>query len=69
MEDLKKVSPDQDWSLCSDGSRHERAVRGAVEDFAAQHGLVVAVMYESDTWKSWILQKPTIPECVQSSQM
>jgi hypothetical protein len=61
----------QDWSLCMDGSRHEGAVRGAVEDFAEQHGLVFSVMYQEieGLLASWMMQKPTIPECVGTRQI
>jgi hypothetical protein len=48
------------------GTKHERAVRGAVEDFAVKKGLVVSITYkEEGTWISWMMQKPTIPECVK----
>ena len=62
--DVRQATPQQDWSVCADGSKHEGAVRGAVEEFAAEHGLVVSVMYGDGTWASWMTQKPTIPECV-----
>lgn len=67
--DVRAVS-DQDWSLCMDGTKHGGAVRGALEEFAANHGLVVSVMYiENGHFASWMMQKPTIPECVTTSQM
>ena len=62
--ELKEQTPNQDWSLCMDGTVNEGAVKGAVEEFAAKHGLVVTVMF--DRWPSWMLQKPTRMECVQS---
>lgn len=49
----------QDWGLCADGTRNEGAVRGAVEDFAMRHGLVISVCYEEKViWKTWMVQKP-----------
>jgi hypothetical protein len=62
--EVRKLS-NQDWSLCMDGTKNEAAVRGAVQDFAAQKELVVSVTYkEGGAWTSWMMQKPTIPECV-----
>jgi Methyltransferase domain len=67
--DVRAVS-EQDWSICMDGTIHEGAVRGAVEEFAVQHGLVLSVMYiENGHFASWLMQKQTIPECVNTSQM
>lgn len=61
--EMRKQSPRQDWSICADGSIHTGAVKGAVEDFALQWGLVISVVY-ADRWPSWMIQKPTIPECI-----
>ena len=48
-----------DFGLCLDGTRNERAVRGAVEDFAMRNGLTISVMYdEGNIWRSWMVQKP-----------
>ena len=33
-------------AVCGDGSRHEGAVKGAVDEFAAAHGLSVLVTYK-----------------------
>lgn len=65
--EVRQVTPDQDWSICADGTVNPRAVKGAVEDFAARHGLVVSVMYADGDWPSWMLQKPTTPECIYPS--
>jgi hypothetical protein len=55
----------QDWSVCMDGTVNGGAVRGAVQEFAAQHGMVLSVMYdEGANFASWMMQKWTIPECV-----
>ena len=32
--DVKRVTPDQDWSICPDGTMEPRSVKGAVDDFA-----------------------------------
>jgi hypothetical protein len=46
----------QDWSVCADGSRHEQAVKGAVDEFAAVHGLG-QIRYTEEAWPSWYLFK------------
>ena len=52
-------------SICLDGSVHHGSVRGDEQDFAKDHGLVLSVTYaEKSIWRSWMVQKPTIPECV-----
>jgi hypothetical protein len=62
---VSALYPEQDWSICMNGTKHEGAVRGAVEDFAAQKELVLSVMYkEGASFASWMMQKPTIPACV-----
>jgi hypothetical protein len=48
------------------GTIDRRAVRGAVEDFAAEQGLTISVTYQDQKWVSWWLQKPTKPECVKN---
>jgi len=50
---------DQDWSVCSNGSTHPGAVRGAVEDFSKQHGLALSVTFREDMWNSWMAVKPS----------
>ena len=65
MADLRAIDKGQDWSICMDGTRNDGAVRGAVEEFADKHGLVVSVMYgEGAKWASWMFQKRTKDECV-----
>jgi hypothetical protein len=55
-----------DWSLCMNGTVNVRAVKGAVEDFAAREGLVISVAYKEDGgYPSWMIQKPTRMECVK----
>jgi Methyltransferase domain len=63
--EVKEASPEQDWTICQDGSVHLGAVRGAVEEFAEQHGLALSATYRDGTWLSWLTQKPTRIECVQ----
>eukprot|EP00550_Attheya_septentrionalis_P004867 CAMPEP_0198298338 /NCGR_PEP_ID=MMETSP1449-20131203/40604_1 /TAXON_ID=420275 /ORGANISM="Attheya septentrionalis, Strain CCMP2084" /LENGTH=252 /DNA_ID=CAMNT_0043999585 /DNA_START=28 /DNA_END=783 /DNA_ORIENTATION=- len=55
------------WSICEDGSVHPGAVRGAVQEFAESHGLVVSVMYREGGFNTWMTQKPTKSECVKES--
>ena len=46
----------EDWSICADGSKHEGAVRGAVEEFFLTKGLTITVTYLRGV--SWLVQKP-----------
>jgi hypothetical protein len=63
--EVKSFNSKSNWSICHDGSVHESAVKGAVEYFAKQQGLVVSVMYDENArFPSWMVQKPTRPECV-----
>ncbi|CAB9530115.1 expressed unknown protein [Seminavis robusta] len=48
----------QDWSICSDGSIHPEAVKGAVMEFANKHGLPLHLTYREPKWNSWWMQKP-----------
>ena len=47
---------EEDWSLCEDGTKNERASRGAVEDFALEHNLKIFTTDEG--FPTWIMQKP-----------
>jgi len=47
----------QDWSVCADGSIHEGAVQGAVDEFAENNGLQVLVSYAEEMWHSWSILK------------
>lgn len=68
--EVQRLTPTQDWSVCRDGSIHIRAVKGAVLEFAERHGLVVSVMYdEGAAFASWMMQKPTRPECITASHV
>jgi len=49
----------QDWSVCDDGSVHPGAVKGAVDEFALNNGLTVAVTYREPNWPSWLVVKPS----------
>ncbi|PRW61289.1 Capsular polysaccharide synthesis [Chlorella sorokiniana] len=53
-----KPGETQDWSVCLDGSKHEGAVKGAVDEFAAAHGLSIVVVYDEPAWPSWMARKP-----------
>lgn len=55
--ELQDMSPDQDWSLCQDGTRNEAAVLGAVTDFAQQHNLQLSVTYREE-FPTWFARKP-----------
>ncbi len=50
-----------DWAICSDGSRHEGAVKGAVKHFASKHGIEVYSTWKRDitnkerqAWPQWL---------------
>ena len=45
----------EDWGTCPDGKIEPRAVKGAVEDFAAAHGLKIRVTQEG--FPTWLVQK------------
>lgn len=49
----------QDWNVQPDGSKHpqQKAVRGAVEDFAALVQRQLFVTWEDPIWASWMLRK------------
>jgi hypothetical protein len=53
----------QDWSKCHDGSVHEGAVKGAVDDFATKHGLTVTVTWQEPMWSTWVMRKPSDNPC------
>ena len=55
--ELQDMSPDQDWSLCEDGTRNEAAVLGAVTDFAQQHSLQLSVTFREE-FPTWFARKP-----------
>lgn len=46
----------QDYSLCMNGTVHLGAVKGAVDEFTAAHGLKVVTTQEA--WPSWMARKP-----------
>jgi hypothetical protein len=53
--EVQRLDRGQDWSLCGNGERNEGAVKGAVDEFAAQRG--VRVMQTADRWPSWYFRK------------
>ncbi len=48
----------QDWGICEDGTRNDRAVKGAVNDFFIPKGLTISVNYRERNFHSWLVQKP-----------
>ena len=65
--EVKILSPEQDWSLCMDGTVNQGAVKGAVLEFANTHGLHVLKTGEK-RFPSWIIVKPgAAPENVRTS--
>lgn len=54
-----EIGDNQDWGLCSDGTRNDMAVKGAVNDFFLPKGLTISVTYyREQNWMSWMVQKP-----------
>lgn len=49
---------DEDWFLCSNGTRHAGAVKAAVNEFATAHKLSVFVTYGDAPWPTWMIWKP-----------
>ena len=54
-DQVKQITPGQDWSVCYDGSVEPRAVKGAVDDFATN--LNKDVYVTNDQWPSWSIYK------------
>lgn len=57
--EVQDLTPNQDWSLCSNGSVIPGAVKQAVLEFVEHEGLEISI--SSDQWPSWLVQKPTGP--------
>ncbi|KAG2427390.1 hypothetical protein HYH02_014610 [Chlamydomonas schloesseri] len=53
-----KTISNQNWAKCHNGTEHQGAVKGAVDDFFARLGLPVHVTYQDPPWSSWIVLKP-----------
>lgn len=56
--DVRAVTPGQDWAVCGDSTRHEGAVKGAVDEFFGEKGVQVMVTYKEQHWNSWYARKP-----------
>ena len=56
--EVQRVSPNQDWSVCGDGTVNKGAVRGAVDEFAQAVKQPVLVTTHDGPWRSWIIMKP-----------
>jgi hypothetical protein len=54
-EEVKNITPSQDWSICCDGSIEPRAVKGAVNDLALKVNKDIYVT--NDRWPSWSIHK------------
>ena len=52
---VKSRNPNQDWSVCYDGTINERAVKGAVDDFAK--ALSRKVFVGNEAWPTWTIEK------------
>ena len=48
----------QDWGLCYNGTRNERAVKGDVDDFFISKGHTITVSYyREQNFMTWMVQK------------
>ncbi len=56
--ELQKMQPNNDWSICYDGSFHSGAVKGAVDEFANNNSLQVIVGYKEPDYPTWSILKP-----------
>lgn len=54
-DDVQRMTPGQDWSICHDGSINTGAVKGAVLDFAEANNYTV--YHSTDKWPSWAIIK------------
>ncbi|PNW79477.1 hypothetical protein CHLRE_09g416700v5 [Chlamydomonas reinhardtii] len=48
----------QNWAKCMNGTVHQGAVKGAVDDFFKRIGLPVHVTYQDAPWSTWVVLKP-----------
>ncbi len=55
-EDHQKFRPKEDWGLCGNGTYNQRAVKGAVLDFARSQSVQVSV--GTGSYPSWVIRKP-----------
>jgi len=55
-EEVRQRTPEQDWSVCWNGTVHPGSVKQAVLDFVAREGLNLEV--SADEWPSWVVRKP-----------
>jgi len=54
---IDQLGPEQNWGVCEDGTKQPRAVRGAVEDFAAKENIDF-ILVSQEGFPSWFIQKP-----------
>lgn len=54
-DQVDKITPNQDWSICYDGTVDRRAVKGAVDEFAKSVSRNVFV--GTEVWPTWTIQK------------
>mmetsp|Transcript_11123 Transcript_11123/g.11139 ORF Transcript_11123/g.11139 Transcript_11123/m.11139 type:complete len:267 (+) Transcript_11123:117-917(+) len=52
----KRISRGQDWTICANGTINEGAVKGAVDEYAAAHGIRVFTTSKAvdGNWLSWV---------------
>ena len=55
-DQVKKITPNQDWSVCYDGTINTGAVKGAVDEFAKSVDRQVFVGWR-EPWPTWTIIK------------
>lgn len=57
-EEIRRITRNkQDWSICEDGTKHDGAVRGAVDEFAKENNLQVVVQTSKRNFPTWSIEK------------
>jgi hypothetical protein len=54
--EVRLINKGEDWSVCSNGTRNEGSVKGAVDEFMKQKG-VTKLYVTKELWASWLFIK------------
>lgn len=59
-EEVEKISG-QDWSVSADGTKNPngKAVKSAVDEWAAEHRQVLQITFRDAPWNTWVTRKTT----------
>ena len=55
--EVKLADSSQDWAVCANGTRHEGAVKGAVDDFRNKMNITSKLYITNECWASWLFFK------------